>query len=333
MNIYSLNFMQFLDFVSKIKYGYVDIDGNKHPNAFSNPDKNYLLQSPMQLVKSRIGLCFDIVELYREYLTRRKIECESYYLEYRDGNVLETHAFIIQKRKNNLWYECLDNTWESDFKPRGYHDKEALIKSIYEWFQSFVSTYHKNIDKSNFFLAKYDLPKPVFDKEISLMEFSNDRDYLHTNRLEYSGMAIVFCEDKVLILETKHSEYVFPKGHIEEGDTSKEAAIRECQEESGVNIHSSKYYGECEQYDYTFSGGHLKIPNDDFFKTFGVNSINKNITAHVFSIDELQDFVLEPIFIQGLWVDIKKASSIITHANTRDIFEEALSLYKKNEAK
>ena len=329
MNIYSLNFIQLKDFVTKIQYGYVDKDNNKHLDSFTNPDEKYLLQYPNQLVKSKIGICFDIVELYRNYLTKKKIECESYYLEYNDGKTLETHAFIIQKRKNNLWYECLDNSWEEDFHPRGFYDKESLVKYVYEWFQNYVSYYHKDVDKSNFFLAQYQLPVPVFKKQMSLRDFCNGRDYLNTHRLEHSGMAIVFCKEKVLVLETKHNEFVFPKGHIEEGETSKDAAIRECHEESGVDITNSIYYGMCEEYSYTFSAGHLKIPNDEFYKTFNVNSITKNITAHVFSIEEFQDFNLEPIFIEGKWVDIDKALDLITHTNTKDILKEALEMYQK----
>ena len=175
MNIYSLSFSQLVDFVTKIQYGYIDADNNKHLDVFSNPNKKYFLQSPSQLVQSNIGLCFDIVELYRDYFIKRGIECESYYLEYKDKNILETHAFIIQKRKNNLWYECLDNSWESDFRPRGYHDKEAIIKSIYEWFQEYVSSYHKNILKENFYMAQYQTPISVFKRKVSLMEFCNNR--------------------------------------------------------------------------------------------------------------------------------------------------------------
>ena len=327
MNIYSLNYSKLVDFVTSIRYGYIDIDNNEHLDNFSNPNSQYLLQYPNNLTKSKIGLCFDIVELYRDYLSKRKIECESYYLEYNDGSVLETHAFIIQKRKN-LWFECLDNSWEEPFQPRGFRDKETLVKSIYEWFQNYVSSYHHNVDKTNFFMSQYLLPTPVLKRKMSLIEFCNGRDYLKTHRLEFSGMAIVLCQNKVLILETKHNEYVFPKGHIEEGETSKDASIRECKEESGVDISSATYYGECKQYDYTFSGGHLKIQNDDFYKTFGVNSITKNITAHVFSITEFQDFVLEPIFIRGLWVEFDKAMETITHNNTKEIFKEALSLYE-----
>ena len=116
---------------------------------------------------------------------------------------------------------------------------------------------------------------------------------------------------------------------LEKGETSKDASIRECLEESGVSIKNAKYYGECGNYSYTFSGGHLKMPNDDFFHTFKVNSITKNIYVHVYEIDEFQDFTLEKIFINGYWVDISEAINIITHNNTKEIFLKALDLFRK----
>lgn len=328
MNIYGFNYSQFAQFVNQIKYGYIDRNGNKHLDAFSNPNEDYQLQTPDQLIKSNTGLCFDIVELYREYLTKRDYVCESYYLEYNDGKILETHSFIIHKRKNNLWYECIDNSWENAITPRGYYDKEGLIKSIYEWFQEYVSSFYNNIDKTNFFMTKYDKPISVFNNEMTLHEFCAIRPFNGSHRLEHSGMAIVFCKGKVLVLETKHNEYVFPKGHIEAGETSKDASIRECNEESGINIKNGKYYGECGSYSYTFSAGHLKITNDDFYNTFGTSSITKSINAHVYEIDDFQEFHLEPIFNRGKWVPIEEINLTLTHPNTKSVFESALELFK-----
>lgn len=330
MNIYNLKYGQFCQFVSKIEYGHIDKKGEKHPNIFSNPDNNYTLQHPHQIINSKIGLCFDIVELYRSYLYKKGYQCESYYMEYSDGDILESHAFIIHKKKNGLWYECIDNSWTTEVYPKGYYDKDTLIKSIYEWFQQYVEKEHQNVDKIKFFLTAYNLPIPVFQGEKSLREFCATRKYFNTHRIEHSGMAIVFCKGKVLLLETKHKEFVFPKGHIEKGETSKDASIRECLEESGVSIKNAKYYGECGNYSYTFSGGHLKMPNDDFFHTFKVNSITKNIYVHVYEIDEFQDFTLEKIFINGYWVDISEAINIITHNNTKEIFLKALDLFRKS---
>ena len=72
-------------------------------------------------------------------------------------------------------------------------------------------------------------------------------------------------------------EFVFPKGHIEQGETSLQAASRECKEESGIDLKNAEYLGECSSYTYTFSAGHLKITNNSIFHTFGVNKIIKKI--------------------------------------------------------
>ena len=47
-------------------------------------------------------------------------------------------------------------------------------------------------------------------------------------------MAIVFCKDKVLCLVNHDNRVELPKGHLEPGETSLQAAIRECLEETGV---------------------------------------------------------------------------------------------------
>lgn len=49
---------------------------------------------------------------------------------------------------------------------------------------------------------------------------------------------------KVLLVKHRNNTYVFPKGHIEPGEDSKEAAIRELEEETGYsNVVVTKYIG------------------------------------------------------------------------------------------
>lgn len=330
MNVLEMNFKEFTEYVKKINYGYIDTEKTIHQNVFANPTNNYYLQSPEELLNSNTGLCFDIVELYRKYLNSKHILCESYYIEYHDGDILECHTFIIEKRPNKLWYECIDNSWVNSFHQKGYFDKDLLIKSVYEWFQNYVETHYDNVYKGNFYLNKYDIPTEVFEKKVSLRDYCYKREYLNTHRTEYSGMSIVFCQGKVLTLETKHNEFVFPKGHIESGENSKDASIRECLEESGVDISNAQYYGECGGYSYTFTPGHLKICNDDYYNTFKVNSITKNIYVHVYELASFQSFKLENIFIKGIWVDINDVNRTISHDNTKHIFKEALKLYYKH---
>ena len=330
MNVNNMNLKEIETLVKKIKYGYIDKSGKEFLGEFRNPDSRYFLQYPQQLLKSNIGLCFDIVELYRNYFHHIGLFCESYFMMYRDNDIIETHAFMIYKRKNNLWYECLDNTWSEDFYVKGYREKDFLLKNIYEWFQDYVQDIHGEVDKTKFYLNKYNYPKNVFLNKTNLISYCTTRDYNESFRAEFSGMAIVFCQDKVLVLQTKHNEFVFPKGHIESGESSKDAAIRECFEESGVDLKNAKYYGECGEYSYTFSAGHLKITNDSFYKTFEVSKITKTIYVHVFGIDTTQDFNLEKIFINGIWLDCSLVSKTITHDNTIDEFNRALELYKSN---
>ena len=167
---------------------------------------------------------------------------------------------------------------------------------------------------------------------MTLHEFCTQTNYNLLERNEYSGMAIVFCNRKVLILETKHNEFVFPKGHIEDGESSFDAAIRECKEESGINLKDAIYLGECTSYSYVFTAGHLKITNNSFFHTFGVNKIDKKIYVHVFEIDDYQSFKIEDIFIKGKWIENSEIPNVITHENTKAIYKEALKLLesKKN---
>ena len=61
---------------------------------------------------------------------------------------------------------------------------------------------------------------------------------------EKSCGIIVFDDDKVLLIKHNGGHISFPKGHVEEGETSKETAIRETFEETGIEakIISDDYY-------------------------------------------------------------------------------------------
>ena len=61
---------------------------------------------------------------------------------------------------------------------------------------------------------------------------------------EKSCGIVVFDEDKVLLIKHNGGHISFPKGHVEEGETSKETAIRETFEETGIEakIISDDYF-------------------------------------------------------------------------------------------
>ena len=56
---------------------------------------------------------------------------------------------------------------------------------------------------------------------------------------EYSAGALIFrkkdqASEFLLIYSNRNKEWGFPKGHIDDGETEKEAALREIKEETGI---------------------------------------------------------------------------------------------------
>ena len=64
---------------------------------------------------------------------------------------------------------------------------------------------------------------------------------------EYSAGVIVFKRDrgklKYLVIKSFTGVHGFPKGHIEAGESEKEAAIREVLEETGLRLEAPRYRG------------------------------------------------------------------------------------------
>jgi 8-oxo-dGTP pyrophosphatase MutT (NUDIX family) len=51
---------------------------------------------------------------------------------------------------------------------------------------------------------------------------------------EFCAGGLVFFESQLLILKRLNGVWLFPKGHIESGETPEMAALREVREESGI---------------------------------------------------------------------------------------------------
>lgn len=57
---------------------------------------------------------------------------------------------------------------------------------------------------------------------------------------EHSAGAVVFTkiegELRYVIIRSRRGDYGFPKGHLEAGETAREAALREIREETGLSV-------------------------------------------------------------------------------------------------
>ncbi len=81
-------------------------------------------------------------------------------------------------------------------------------------------------------------------------------------KIERSAMAIVVCKDEVLYtVEDIYGKNVLslPKGHIEKGESHIDTAIRECREETGIELIKDNFVKEGKPYSYRFVDSHNNL--------------------------------------------------------------------------
>lgn len=88
-----------------IIYGWRDISGFVHPSV--NDPESYALQSPAELLDSRVGICWDVVELMRDwFVTMTDLPIQTYYIFYDDNAGCPSHTALTFEYKNRIcWAE------------------------------------------------------------------------------------------------------------------------------------------------------------------------------------------------------------------------------------
>ena len=124
--------------------------------------------------------------------------------------------------------------------------------------------------------------------------------------------AVVFNNNKVLIIKHKYGHISFPKGHVEGNETEEETAIREVKEETGIDIEitsNKKYY--------------VQYEND-----------NNSIEKVTYFIGKMIGGKLNPQLSEissCYFEDENKVSDLITYDNDREMYLDVLNDIKKGE--
>lgn len=130
---------------------------------------------------------------------------------------------------------------------------------------------------------------------------------------EFSAGGIVFKEGKVLL--TKHSlnhHWSFPKGWIDKGETSKQAALREVREEGGVEAEIIEKVGDS-KYVYTLNG-------EKIFKLvtyFLMEYKSGDVKDHDLEVEEAG------------WYEPENALKQLSFSQDRILLKKALEVYGK----
>ncbi len=124
-------------------------------------------------------------------------------------------------------------------------------------------------------------------------------------KYEKSCGAIVIEDGKVLLVKHNAGHWDFPKGHVEEGETEFETAIREVKEETNIDIKIEKQNRYISEYS----------PKEDVMKTV-IYFLGEKIGGEDKpQIEEVSDVE---------WVDVNKAVERITHQRSKDIMMQVI---------
>ena len=122
---------QLLDWMKPFKYGWFTRGGKAHNGSEGIPGDfyhNFHLQSPQQLTASKVGVCWDFVELERQWFKENNYQFAIFYIILNDARVQPTHTFLVyQIGRHHYWFEY---SWE---KYRGIHrygSSDILIKDV-----------------------------------------------------------------------------------------------------------------------------------------------------------------------------------------------------------
>lgn len=128
---------ELLEWMDCIQYGWIDRDGNIQGTGDEDDEEDffhqYKLQMPYELIKSKVGVCWDQAELERHWFNDSRYQnCFAFlYLEIQDGEACPTHTCIIYKEpgdsKEVYWFE---HSWGEYRGIHKYDDLESCITDI-----------------------------------------------------------------------------------------------------------------------------------------------------------------------------------------------------------
>lgn len=126
-------------------------------------------------------------------------------------------------------------------------------------------------------------------------------------KYEKSCGAVIFDEtgDKILLIQQAAGHWGFPKGHVEDGETEIETAIREIKEETNLDVEINEKFRYIEHYS----------PKEDVEKDvvfFVAKKIGGEIVAQE---EEVQNIV---------WVSYAEAMERLTFESSKNVLEKVM---------
>ncbi len=186
-----------LDYMKPFKYGWFTRGGAVHDGSEEIPGDfyhNFHLQSPHQLANSKVGVCWDYVELERQWFTENEYKFAIFYIMLNNGSTQPTHTFLVYNIGNhNYWFEF---AWEKYRGIHRYNSVDVMIKDIIMRHRQEYNDYNSTV--SIHWLQhtpKYGITCNQYMKYAS-KEPKLDYDYLPSQLFRESSDYYAFMEDE-----------------------------------------------------------------------------------------------------------------------------------------
>ena len=125
-------------------------------------------------------------------------------------------------------------------------------------------------------------------------------------KYEKSCGAVIFDNDKVLVLKQVQGHWGFPKGHVENNETEIETAIREIKEETNLDVEINEKF----RYVETYSPKENVTKDVDFFVA---NKIGGDVKPQEEEVSEIK------------WVSPKEALELVSYESSKIVMEKIIN--------
>ena len=125
---------------------------------------------------------------------------------------------------------------------------------------------------------------------------------------EGAGGVVVNDEGKVLLIRHANGTWVFPKGHVDPGETPLDAALREVVEEAGVDC-------RCPDPHTTYTTSYVNAHGE-----------SRLITWYLLRTDASEPEMREPLFPEGEFLEPEAALERLSFGEDRRLLREVMKV-------
>jgi hypothetical protein len=120
---------------SKIEYGFLDTVNKLRritdDDFWDNFMKDYVLQTPEQVLQNQTGVCWDQVELARKLFAEKNISVKTYFICYYDGKLPAHTILTFEDGDKVYWFE---SSWPGYIGISPYNSLKELLQNLKQKF-------------------------------------------------------------------------------------------------------------------------------------------------------------------------------------------------------